>query len=79
MRWIVPALVLALGACGGVKVPNHSGYKTATAKPWKKPKVLAWDDKLEAKAEGELAYKNYTRARWFAIDLPAPGEVTLRL
>jgi hypothetical protein len=79
MRWIVPALVMALCACGGVKVPKHSGYRNEKSKPWKKPKVLSWDEKLEAKSEGDLEYKDYRRARWFAIDLPAQGEVTLRL
>jgi hypothetical protein len=79
MRWIVPALVAVLCACGGVKVPKHSGYKSEKAKPWKKPKVLTWDEKLEAKTEGDLEYKDYRRARWFAVDLPAQGEVTLRL
>lgn len=79
MRWIVPALVAALCACGGAKVPSHSGYKSAKLKPWKKPKVLTWDEKLEAKTEGDLSYKNYRRARWFAVDLPAQGELKLRL
>jgi hypothetical protein len=79
MRWIVPALVAVLCACGGVKVPKHSGYKSDKSKPWKKAKLLAWDEKLEAKTDGDLEYKEYRRARWFAIDLPAQGEVTLRL
>jgi len=79
MRWIVPALVAVLCACGGVKVPKHSGYKSEKVKPWKKPKLLTWDEKLEAKAEGDLEYKSYQRARWFAVDLPAQGELTLRL
>lgn len=79
MRWIVPALVAVLCACGGVKVPKHSGYKSDKLRPWKKPKVLTWDEKLEAKTDGELEYKDYRRARWFAFDLPAQGEVTLRL
>ena len=79
MRWIVPALVAVLCACGGVKVPKHSGYKSEKSKPWKKPKVLTWDEKLEAKTEGDLEYKDYRRARWFAVDLPAQGELTLRL
>jgi hypothetical protein len=79
MRWIVPALVLVLGACGGVKVPKHSGYKSEKAKPWKKPKVLSWDEKLEAKADGDLEYKTYDRAKWFAVDLPSQGELKLRL
>jgi len=79
MRWIVPALVVLACACGGVKVPQHSGYKSDKSKPWKKPKVLTWDEKLEAKTEGDLEYKDYRRAKWFAFDLPQQGELTLRL
>jgi hypothetical protein len=81
MRWIVPALVgvLFASACGGVDIPQHAGYKSLKSKPWKNAKVLSWDEKLEAKADGELVYKDYRRARWYALDLPAPGEVDLRL
>lgn len=83
MRWIVlvPAALAAaaLAACGGPKVPMHSGYKTDTAKPWKKPKVLAFDDKNEAKAEADLSYKDYRRARWYAVDLPTDAELTVKL
>lgn len=82
MRWIVPvslALAASASACGGPKVPAHSGYKSETAKPWKKPKALALDEKLEAKASGDLSYKDYKRARWYALDLPANGELTLKL
>ena len=57
----------------------HSGYKSETAKPWKKPKVLTLDEKLEADDDGELSYRDYRRARWYAIDLPANGELTLKL
>jgi hypothetical protein len=79
MRWIVPALVMLACACGGVKVPKHSGYKSDKSKPWKKPKVLNFDEKLEAKADAELEYADYRRARWYALDLPAQGELSLRL
>ncbi|HWO22710.1 MAG TPA: hypothetical protein VNO30_28315 [Kofleriaceae bacterium] len=83
MRWIVlvPAAfaAAALAACGGPKVPMHSGYKTDTAKPWKKPKVLAFDEKGEAKSDGDLSYRDYRRARWFAVDLPANGELSVKL
>lgn len=82
MRWIVlvPVALAALApACGGPKIPTHSGYKSDTAKPWKKPKVLAFDEKSEAKADGDLSYRDYRRARWFAVDLPANGELTIKL
>ncbi|HWU87888.1 MAG TPA: hypothetical protein VN253_11465 [Kofleriaceae bacterium] len=82
MRWIVlvpAALAVALGACGGPKVPMHSGYKSDKAKPWKKPKQLVFDDKLEAKTDGDLSYRDYKRARWYEVDLPANGELTLKL
>jgi hypothetical protein len=69
----------ALAACGGPQVPTHSGYKSETAKPWKKPKVLSFDEKGEAKTDGDLSYKDYRRARWFAIDLPANGELMVKL
>ena len=41
----------------------HNGYKGgAKAKPWKKAKTLKFDDKNEAKAEGELSYPATTSA-----------------
>jgi hypothetical protein len=57
----------------------HSGYKSDAAKPWKKPKALAFDEKLEAKADGDLSYRDFRRARWYAVDLPANGELTVKL
>jgi hypothetical protein len=78
MRRIVLALVV-LGACGGTQIPLHSGYKSDKAKPWKKPKLIALDEKGEGKAEGDLNYGQYKRAKWFSIDLPANGELDLRL
>jgi hypothetical protein len=81
MRWIVlvPVALAAAAACGGPKVPMHSGYKSEAAKPWKKPKALAFDEKLEAKSDGDLSYREYRRARWYSIDLPANGELTVKL
>lgn len=78
MRRFVLALVL-LGACGGAQIPLHSGYKNDKLKPWKKPKAIALDEKSEGKAEGDLNYKDYKRAKWFSIDVPANGELTLKL
>ncbi len=76
---VVLGLLLAATACGGVQVPTHNGYKSATAKPWKKPKQLKLNDKGEAKAEGDLSYPDQRRASWFAIDTPANGTLDLRL
>ncbi len=61
MRFAVPAVLVALlsAACGGPGIPAHSGYKQAKAQPWKKAKVIALDEKLEGKADGELDYREY--------------------
>jgi hypothetical protein len=66
-------------ACGGPQIPTHNGYKAKEAKPWKKPKALKFDDKQEAKADGDVSYPDMRRARWFQVDLPANGQLTLML
>jgi hypothetical protein len=79
MRWrLVLLAIAALAACGGTQIPQHGGYK-ANAKPWKKFKTLKFDEKGEAKAEGELSYAQYRRSAWFAVDMPVPGEVDFRI
>jgi hypothetical protein len=78
MRWIVPAVVL-LVACGGPKVPLHSGYKNDKAKPWKSAKAIKLDAKNEGKADGTLNYATYNRARWYSVQLPSHGELSLRI
>jgi len=72
-------MVSVLAACGGPQIPQHSGYKSDKVKPWKTAKHLSWDDKNEAKAEGDLSYPDMRRAKWFQLDLPSPGELTLKL
>jgi hypothetical protein len=57
----------------------HNGYKGKKPAPWKKAKTLKFDDKLEAKAEGELSYPNYKRAVWYVADLTQPGQLDIRL
>lgn len=82
MRWIVSLSILLVGAltgCGGPQIPTHNGYKPKEAKPWKKPKVLKFDDKGEAKAEGDLSYPDMRRAKWFELALPANGQLALTL
>lgn len=76
----VTLLLLFVAACGGPQIPQHNGYKMGDkAKPWKKARTLKWDDKGEAKAEGDLSYPDFRRAAWYAADLPQNGELDLRL
>jgi hypothetical protein len=76
----VTLLLLFVAACGGPQIPTHNGYKTGDkAKPWKKAKTLKWDEKHEAKAEGELSYPDFRRAAWYVADLPQHGELDVRL
>ena len=78
MRWIV-SLSLVLMACGGAQIPTHNGYKPKEVKPWKKPKVMKFNDKMEAKADGEVSYPEMRRARWYQVELPSSGELSLML
>ncbi len=78
MRRLGLLALLALAACGGTQIPQHNGYK-ANAKPWKKFKTLKFDEKNEAKAEGDLSYPAQHRSAWFAIDMAGPGEVGFRI
>lgn len=80
MRRVVFILgVVVMAACGGPQVPVHNGYKSEKAKPWKKPKPIALDDKGEAKVEGDLSYPDMRRAKWYAVDLPSNGQLSLKL
>jgi hypothetical protein len=76
----VTLVLLIVAACGGAQIPMGNGYKGGDkAKPWKKAKNLKWDEKLEAKAEGDLSYAAARRAAWYIADLPQSGELDLRL
>jgi len=76
----VTFLLLFVAACGGPQIPMGNGYKGADkAKPWKHAKTLKWDDKGEAKAEGDLSYPDFRRAAWYMADLTSNGELDLRL
>jgi hypothetical protein len=78
-RSLVAAFVavgFALGCGGGIK---HNGYKRPDARPWKKPKVLEFDEDNEAEIDGLLSYPKKKRARWFAVDLPEFGQLSVRL
>ncbi len=73
-------LLLFVAACGGPQIPKHNGYKGGNkAKPWTKAKTLKFDDKNEAKVEGDLAYGEKRRAAWYTADLPTAGQLDLKL
>ncbi|HUJ62652.1 MAG TPA: hypothetical protein VLX92_29320 [Kofleriaceae bacterium] len=76
MRRVVLALML-VAACGGPQIPAHNGYRSDKAKPWKKAKVLKFNDQMEAKADGDLSYPDMRRAAWFDIGLDQPSELDL--
>jgi hypothetical protein len=67
-------VALGLAACGP-SIPDHSGYKSVKASPWRNPKVIKLDDNREGKADGELDYPSQRRAKWYAIDLPSSGDL----
>ena len=73
-------LLLIVAACAGAQIPQHNGYKGGSkAKPWKKAKTLKFDEKMEAKAQGELSYADYKRAAWYIVDLQQPGQLEIKL
>jgi hypothetical protein len=85
MRCFVLAAVAFAGlstlstACGGPQIPKHNGYKSEKSRPWKSAKRLTFNDKGETKAEGDLSYPDQRRARWYMLDLPTAGELTIKL
>ena len=82
MRWIVSSSIVLVGVlagCGGPEIPAHNGYKPKEAKPWKKPKALKFDDKMEAKADGDVSYPDMRRARWYEVTLPSNGQLAISL
>lgn len=74
MGRIVFLLCLA-AACGGPDIPQHNGYKSDHAKPWKKAKTLKFDDQNLAKAKGDLSYPDMRRAAWYDMELTQQAEL----
>lgn len=73
-------LVIAAALVGcGPRAPAHDGYRSAGFKPWQKPQVLELDDLGEVEVDDTVSYPKQRRARWFAVDLPAFGELEVRL
>jgi hypothetical protein len=77
---VLAALVIpVIAACGGVQVPQHNGYKNKNAEPWKKAKEIKLDEKMHGKVDGDLDYKDFRRAKWYVVNLPASGDLTVSL
>jgi hypothetical protein len=84
-----PVLAVALAAslglpaaslgCGGPDYPTHNGYKSAKARPWRSPTVILLDDSLEAEVDDSVSYPKRLRSHWYAVDLPASGELQVQL
>ncbi len=77
---MIALAAVALGslACGP-KVPTHNGYKAKQTKPWRKAKVTQFDEQGEAEIDSKLSWTKRRRARWFAIDVPAYGDIKVTL
>lgn len=76
------ALVSGTGCAG--KAPKHNGYPAGTSgdgpsRPWARPTMIALDARGKLTAEFALSYPKRARAKWLAVDLPAPGALMLAL
>jgi hypothetical protein len=69
---------LFLTACGGSQAV-HSGYPEGESDPWSSATKLTLKDNMEASAEGQVAFPRRERAKWYVLELPAPGAVSAKL
>jgi hypothetical protein len=68
---------MLLLACGGAK--THSGYPEGEKEPWSSPTKLKLTENGEASTEGNVSFPRRERAKWYALDLPAPGAIQAKL
>ncbi len=68
---------LLVTACGGG--PKHNGYKTESAKPWQTAHTLTWNSTGEAEGDGYISWRDRSRAKWFQIELPSDGELSIKI
>ena len=75
----VGILLAVLGASGcGPAIPEHDGYSSSKT-PWKKLKRVKWKDDNTARIEDTVSYPARKRARWYQVDLPGDGELTIKM
>ncbi len=65
-------------ACGS-SAPSHYGYAAGTTAPWEEASDLELGDRGEAEVVGQVNYPDRERAKWYAVDLPAPGTLRAQL
>jgi hypothetical protein len=76
---LLAAVASLVVGCGGIPIPVHSGYKSKSAEPWKKPKEIKLDAQFAGKADGDLDYKDYRRAKWYVVNIPRDGDLSVNL
>ncbi len=72
-------LAFALAAGCGPSAPLHNGYRKNRAKPWLKAKVNQFDEAGEIEIDSKVSWAKRRRARWYAIDVPAFGDLSVTL
>ncbi len=70
---------MALGAACASQLPSHDGYPEGQGEPWTEARDLELDDRGEAEIVDAISYEARERARWYAVELPAPGDLRARL
>jgi hypothetical protein len=71
-------IALFLAACGGA-APVHNGYPAGDKDPWASPAHVQLKENGEGAAEGNISFPKRQRAKWYVVDLPAPGSLQAKL
>jgi hypothetical protein len=74
---IAGPMALLLGACGGSQV--HTGYPQGENEPWSSATTLKLSENGEVTSESNVSFPKRARAKWFVVELPAPGKLNVKL
>ncbi len=72
-------LAFALAAGCGPSAPLHNGYRKKHTKPWLKAKIHSFDEAGEIEIDSKVSWAKRRRARWYAIDVPVFGDLSVTL
>ncbi len=83
MRWIVLVRVALLAArarrlAAGRRSRCPRGTSRILQSLGRSPRSSPSTRRTKPSADGDLSYRDYRRARWYAVDLPANGELTIK-